>query len=98
MIPLKKISRSKNNRYLAGCLPDFGVKAERVIEHMPTGKVVGIDVGLKAYYTDSEGNTLENPRHYSSLPTEDEQADWMKEEPPCMYGGECQNEPILLNA
>src|SRR5207245_3570551 len=25
---------------------------------------VGIDVGLKAYYTDSEGNTIENPRHY----------------------------------
>ena|SRR5437016_175823 len=27
---------------------------------------------------------------YSSLPTEDEQAGWMKEEPPSIYGGECQ--------
>jgi len=42
----------------------FGVQAERKIEHVPTGNVVGIDVGLKAYYTDSEGNTVENPRHY----------------------------------
>nr|BBH86704.1 hypothetical protein KTC_14550 [Thermosporothrix sp. COM3] len=25
---------------------------------------MGIDVGLKAYLTDSEGNTIENPRHY----------------------------------
>jgi len=47
-----------------GYYVQFGVKAERVIEHVPTGKQVGIDVGLKAYYTDSEGNTVENPRHY----------------------------------
>ena len=25
---------------------------------------MGIDVGLKAYYTDSEGNTVENPKYY----------------------------------
>jgi putative transposase len=47
-----------------GYYVQFGVKADRVIEHVPTGKQVGIDVGLKAYYTDSEGNTVENPRHY----------------------------------
>jgi putative transposase len=35
-----------------------------VIEHVPTGKQRGIDVGLKSYYTDSEGKTVENPRHY----------------------------------
>ena len=39
-------------------------KAERAIVHQPTGKQVGIDVGLKAYYTDSDGNTVDNPRHY----------------------------------
>ena len=42
----------------------FAVKAERAIVHQPTGKQVGIDVGLKAYYTDSEGTTVDNPRHY----------------------------------
>ena len=47
-----------------GYYVQFGVKAERVIVHQPTGKQVGIDVGLKAYYTDSEGNTVDNPRHY----------------------------------
>ena len=26
------------------------------------GKQVGIDVGLKSFYTDSEGNTIDNPR------------------------------------
>jgi putative transposase len=40
------------------------VRAERKIGHVHTGKVVGIDVGLVAYYTDSEGNTVDNPRNY----------------------------------
>src|SRR6266496_423258 len=47
-----------------GYYVQFAVKAERAIVHQPTGKQVGIDVGLKAYYTDSEGKTVENPRHY----------------------------------
>src|SRR5260370_36524750 len=42
----------------------FGVQAERAIVHQPTGKKAGIDVGLKAFYTDSEANTVDNPRHY----------------------------------
>src|SRR6266480_4935010 len=42
----------------------FSVQTDRVIEHVPTGKQVGIDVGLKAFYTDSEGHTVDNPRHY----------------------------------
>ena len=33
------------------------------IVHEPTGKQVGIDVGLKAYYTDSAGATVANPRY-----------------------------------
>ncbi|HEX4207216.1 MAG TPA: transposase [Ktedonobacteraceae bacterium] len=35
-----------------------------MVEHISTGNAIGIDVGLKAYYTDSEGCTVENPRHY----------------------------------
>src|SRR5439155_9531128 len=30
----------------------------------PTGKRMWIDVELNAYYTDSNANTVENPRHY----------------------------------
>jgi putative transposase len=39
------------------------VQAERQIVHEPTGTQVGIDVGLKSYYTDSAGATVENPRY-----------------------------------
>ena len=41
----------------------FAVQAERKIDHQPTGKQVGIDVGLKAFYTDSDGATVANPRY-----------------------------------
>src|SRR5437899_3337183 len=34
------------------------------MEHVPSGEPVGIDVGLKAFYTDSHGKTIANPRHY----------------------------------
>lgn len=33
-------------------------------QHRDTRPAVGIDVGLKVFLADSEGNTVENPRHY----------------------------------
>src|SRR5260370_1295081 len=42
----------------------FCVESERKIEHVPSGKEIGIDVGLKSFLTASEGNTVANPRHY----------------------------------
>ncbi len=62
--PLKQIKRVRIVHRADGYDVQFGVKTERVIEHIPSGKAVGIDVGLKAFYTDSEGNTVDNPRHY----------------------------------
>src|SRR2546429_1082685 len=62
--PTKQIKRVRIVHRADGYYVQFGVQAERKIEHVPTGNVVGIDVGLKAYYTDSEGSTVENPRHY----------------------------------
>jgi putative transposase len=62
--PTEQIKRARIVHRADGYYVQFGVKADRVIEHVPTGKQVGIDVGLKAYYTDSLGNTVENPRHY----------------------------------
>jgi putative transposase len=62
--PTKQIKRVRIVHRADGYYVQFSVQAERKIEHVPTGKQVGIDVGLKAYYTDSEGNTVENPRHY----------------------------------
>ena len=62
--PLEQIKRVRIVHRADGYYVQFGVKAKRIIVHQPTGKQVGIDVGLKAYYTDSEGTTVENPRHY----------------------------------
>ncbi|EFH84924.1 RNA-guided endonuclease InsQ/TnpB family protein [Ktedonobacter racemifer] len=62
--PMKQIKRVRLIRRADGYYAQFAVQAERQIEHVPTGKHVGIDVGLKAFSTDSEGAIVENPRHY----------------------------------
>jgi putative transposase len=41
----------------------FGVEAQRQIVHQPSGRQVGIDMGLLSYYTDSLGHTVDNPRY-----------------------------------
>jgi putative transposase len=38
------------------------IRAERRVAHVPTGHVVGIDVGLHAYVLDWEGRAVANPR------------------------------------
>src|SRR6266571_4554583 len=65
--PLDQIKRVRIVHRADGYYVQFGVKAERAIVHQPTGKQVGIDVGLKAYYTDSDGNTVDNPRQYRKV-------------------------------
>ena len=62
--PIKCIKRVRIVRRADGYYVQFCVKTERKVEHIPSGRQLGIDVGLKAYLTDSEGNTIENPRHY----------------------------------
>lgn len=62
--PLKLIKRVRLIRRANGYYVQFAIQTDRVIEHEMTGATVGIDVGLKAFYTDSNGNTVENPRHY----------------------------------
>ena len=61
--PIKQIKRVRLIRRADGYYVQFAVQAERQIEHIPTGASVGIDVGLKAFSTDSNGNAVENPRH-----------------------------------
>src|SRR6266571_1861736 len=42
-------------------------ETEPLTSHLPSGcnhPDIGIDVGLKSFLTDSEGNTVENPRYY----------------------------------
>jgi putative transposase len=62
--PLQQIKRVRIVKRADGVYCQFAVQALRQIVHLPTDRAVGIDVGLKAYYTDSDGNYVENPRHY----------------------------------
>ena len=42
----------------------FCISVEVKIEQKPTGKCIGLDVGLKYFYADSNGEIEENPRFY----------------------------------
>jgi len=61
--PLKQIKRVRLIRRADGYYTQFLVQADRRVQHVPTGKATGIDLGLKEFLTDSEGNTVANPRH-----------------------------------
>ncbi len=60
--PSQQIKRVRLVRRADGYFVQFCVRAARQIVHQPTGHHVGIDVGLKAFYTDSEGNMVDHPR------------------------------------
>lgn len=62
--PEHQIKRVRIVRRADGYYCQFCVDAQRSLSHEGTGRQVGIDVGLNAYYTDSDGNTVENPRHF----------------------------------
>lgn len=58
-----QIKRVRVVRRSDGYYAQFVVNVERVINREATHKMVGIDVGLTYFYTDSNGNTVENPRY-----------------------------------
>ncbi len=60
--PIKQIKRVRLVKRADGYYCQYAVQAERKVEHVTTGAQVGIDVGLKEFYTDSNGNTVANPR------------------------------------
>src|SRR5713101_6963384 len=62
--PLKQIKRVRLLKRADGYYCQFSLKAERKVEHVPTGCEIGIDVGLTSFLTDSEGNMIDNPRPY----------------------------------
>ena len=45
-----------------GVYVQFCIDVERSENIEPTGNTVGLDVGLKEYYTDSNGTMVENPK------------------------------------
>jgi len=60
---IKQIKRVRIVRRADGYYIQFCIDAERNIDLQPTGKTIGIDVGLNYFYTDNEGNQIENPRY-----------------------------------
>src|SRR6266516_6318018 len=47
--PVKAIKRARLVRRADGYYAQFSVQAERKVEHVPSGRQVGIDVGLKSF-------------------------------------------------
>ncbi|MEQ8542058.1 MAG: transposase [Coleofasciculus sp. D1-CHI-01] len=61
---LAQIKRVRLVRRADGYYVQFLVNAENKVESQPTGKAIGLDVGLKEFYTDSNGYQEPNPRFY----------------------------------
>jgi putative transposase len=60
--PREQIKRVRLLRRADGYYAQFVLQVERRIKHAPTGAAGGIDVGIAAYMTDSNGATVANPR------------------------------------
>jgi putative transposase len=60
---LNQIKRVRVVRRADGYYVQFCLDVERHELREPTGKTIGLDVGLTHFYTDSDGQTVENPRH-----------------------------------
>jgi len=58
----EQIKRVRVVRRADGYYVQFSIDQERNEQHEPTNKMLGIDVGLNHFYTDSDGNKVENPR------------------------------------
>ena len=59
----QQIRRVRVIRRADGYCCQFLIDLERQEYHKPTGQITGIDLGLKEFYTDAQGNTVENPRY-----------------------------------
>ncbi len=63
--PLEQIKRVRLVRRADGYYVQFLIRVSPVkVDIHPTGKIVGLDVGLKDFYTDSNGHTEPNPKFY----------------------------------
>ncbi len=47
-----------------GYYAQFAIQIDLKIETQPTGKAIGLDVGIKYFLADSNGETIENPQFY----------------------------------
>jgi putative transposase len=61
---LEQIKRVRLVRRADGYYVQFLVNVENKVALPPTNKTLGLDVGLKEFYTDSNGHTEPNPKFY----------------------------------
>ncbi len=61
---IDSIKRVRIIRRADGYYVQFCVKVEREESINPSGRAIGLDVGLKEFYTDSNSETVPNPRFY----------------------------------
>lgn len=62
--PKEQIKRVRLVRRADGYYTQFLISVDNKVELQPTGKTIGLDVGLKEFYTDSNGHSEPNPRFY----------------------------------
>jgi putative transposase len=60
---VEQIKRVRVVRRADGYYVQFCLDVERKEKREPTLKTIGLDVGLSHFYTDSDGQTVANPRH-----------------------------------
>ena len=60
---IEQIKRVRLVRRADGYYAQFCVNIERRESLEPSRKTLGLDVGLNHFYTDSDGQTVENPRY-----------------------------------
>ena len=58
---ISQIKRVRLVKRADGVYVQFCVDVDRKESTEPSGNTIGLDVGLKEYYTDSNGTTVENP-------------------------------------
>lgn len=61
---MEDIKRLRIVKRADGYYVQFLIDVERHVDLESSGKTIGLDVGLKSFYTDSEGNEEANPRFY----------------------------------
>jgi putative transposase len=62
----EEIKRVRLVRRADGYYCQFGISIEKYEDMPPTGRAIGLDMGLQYFYADSFGHTQENPRFYRS--------------------------------
>ncbi len=59
-----QIKRVRLVKRADGYYCQFAIAVDRNVDLYPTHQTIGLDVGLKSFYTDSLGNNVVNPRFY----------------------------------